>query len=140
MHRQLLNKCFPTWLTMSSYRIPLSFGVAVLNQLQYVSWPHEYLHRLYTHCRANFDSLVRGAVGQLASFWRSVEHNPTMHEHPLKKRRNWMSRTVPLSFHGDGVPCVGVGKGWVNMVCCFSFASMIVASSTEDRNHLIWFL
>jgi hypothetical protein len=49
-----------------------------------------------------------------------------------------LSKMVPLSFHGDGTPALGVGKSWGQMGDFYSWASILGwCSRSELLRYLI---
>ena len=75
---------------------------------------------------------------RLRAFWESQSNSPQLQGHPIKQIRNWKERCIPLSFHGDGVPVVGVGKSWSKSMTMYSFSSVVGLGTTIQSMWLIW--
>ncbi len=75
---------------------------------------------------------------KLKGFWEFMDQNPAMLGHPVKTRVNYKALAVPLSFHGDEVPIVGLGMGWAKLMATFSWASLLGAGSTIQTMHYRW--
>ena len=71
-------------------------------------------------------------------FWKSVADTPPYLEHPLRHRQHHKKRAVPIFIHGDGVPCVGVGKAWSKMDI-FSWGSVLNTDGDALLNHFVIF-
>ena len=56
----------------------------------------------------------------------------------MKQRDDHMTRCVPLSLHGDGVPISGQGRTYARNVYCFTLSSYIGKGQTLDAIFLIW--
>ena len=63
------------------------------------------------------------------------EGSPQFLQHQLS--RLGVDKMVPLTLHGDGTPCAGVGKSWGKMADFFSWASILV---TCGHSELVRFL
>ena len=77
-------------------------------------------------------------VSKLRHFWDEMEDHPLLVGHPVRARRNWKSLCVPISIHGDGVPCVGVGKSWTKSMELLSWASCVASGTTMNTFHYIF--
>ena len=79
-----------------------------------------------------------------ASFWEKIGDHPLLEGHPVHARRDlpcdWRRLAVPFSIHGDGVPCVGVGKTWSKSMELLSWASCLVKGNTIDTFLHLWFI
>ena len=74
----------------------------------------------------------------LAIYNRSFPGGLHFQTHPVAGRRdrNWI---VPLFLHGDGTPCMGVGKAWGVMMDFWHWGSMVAWSGhSELVNMLIY--
>ncbi len=63
------------------------------------------------------------------------EGSPQWLQHPVR----WLGidKMVPLTLHGDGTPCAGVGKAWGKVADFFSWASIL---ATAGHSELVRFL
>ena len=68
--------------------------------------------------------------------WNSVADTPQYLEHPLRHRQHHKKWAVSIFIHGDGVPCVGVGKAWSKMDI-FSWGSVLVTDGDTLLSHFL---
>lgn len=47
--------------------------------------------------------------------------------HPRLTKGIGFRRCIPLGLHGDGTPCMGVGKAWGKMVDAWTWHSLLVS-------------
>ena len=84
--------------------------------------PHATMATLYEHHRSVFNERILPDVSELERFWTSMSDHPQLVNHPVKERRDWKRRAIPVCIHGDGVPLTGLGKSWSKfMDVCFDF-------------------
>lgn len=92
--------------------------------------PHELFHHMYTHNYAKFvEVYLGGDEGKVKEFWDGVElrQDPRLADHPMcRDHPLWRTRGVPLSFHGDAVPCLAVGKAGTKSLDVWSTQSVLV--------------
>ena len=74
----------------------------------------------------------------LRAFWTDVDMHPQMRQHPIKDKANYKTTTVPIAIHGDGVPIVGLGKGWSRVMTLFSWYSLVFQGSTRELLFWVW--
>ena len=58
-----------------------------------------------------------------------------MDGHPVKSKKRWEAKAIPLMFYGDEVPVIGVGKVWSRRVLMFEWFSILAqaaGAATED--------
>ena len=67
-----------------------------------------------------------------------MEDNPQLKDHPVRYRRDWKRRAIPLVLHGDGVPLTGIGKSWSKLMDVFSISSHLGRCPTRLRMCLIF--
>ena len=76
--------------------------------------PHEFFHYHYTHRYPEFvEKFLGGHEDKVEEFWRGVvtSKDLCLKYHPMvSDKPNWLRKAVPVSFHGDAVPCLAVGK------------------------------
>ena len=79
--------------------------------------PHKQVEHIFHSSRERFDKmfLAGGGESNLQSFWDNVERrgDPRLTDHPMRERKGWKKRAIPISVHADAVPSVGVGKAGV---------------------------
>ena len=102
--------------------------------------PHEYFAAIY----ASPDWWRRSILADescLYRFWNAFKHHPCMDGHPVKSKKRWEAKAIPLMFYGDEVPVVGVGKVWSRCVLMFEWFSILAqaaGAATEDVMQYIW--
>lgn len=64
--------------------------------------PHTMFSALYEHYPTKWAELF--CPPKLEEFWKGVESkkDDRLKGHPLKKRENWRTQTIPIFVHGDG--------------------------------------
>ena len=83
-----------------------------------IELPHDYFSAMY----ASPDWWRRSILADescLYRFWNAFKHHPCMDGHPVKSKKRWEAKAIPLMFYGDEVPVVGVGKVWSRCVIMF---------------------
>ena len=100
--------------------------------------PHCTLEYLWREEPETFKKRICPSTDALEHFWNEMENHPQMLGHPVKLRRDYKHRAIPLSLHGDGVPATGIGKGWSQLIDVFSFSSLLGSGTTVELNMLIW--
>ena len=100
--------------------------------------PHVVFSTIYSSCKGMWEKVICPSREALRSFWQSQEGNPALKDHPIKQVPNWMTRAVPLGFHGDHVPTVGCGKAWAKLMIVLSWSSVFGSGSTLEQNYLMW--
>ena len=101
--------------------------------------PHEMFATLYD----DIDKFKNVFVGDstdmgdsIKSFWQTVasRKDPRLQHHPMCSRPSWEKRAVPLSFHGDALPCLKVGKADSKSFEAFSWqGTMSIGSSKTTK-------
>ena len=105
--------------------------------------PHEQFHHTYTHKFSKFvETYLGGDVNQVQKFWDGVElrRDPRLADHPmLRYHPMWRTRGVPLSFHGDAVPCLAVGKAGTKSLDVWSTQSVLatMGGSLNLKNYVV---
>ena len=94
--------------------------------------PHATMATLYEHPQKNiFNERILPDVDELERFWNAMEDNPQLKDHPVRARRDWKRRAIPLVLHGDGVPLTGLGKSRTKFMDVFSISSLLGRGSTR---------
>ena len=99
--------------------------------------PHVELANLWQRHRPIFNKfmlgLQEGCENASETFWEGciAREDPRLHGHPVLARANWKKFAIPLALHGDGVPCVAVGKPGTKSMGTISWASMLSAGTTK---------
>jgi hypothetical protein len=143
-HRDMLRRLSRPPLADALYSVQLFYRAppaGTVFQEQSMLFPHELFACMYTHHREAFvERLCGSTAGKVEAFWRAMETHPNMPTHPLRLRENYLTRCIPLSLHGDGVPVAGIGKSWSKSVECYSWSSLLYYGRTLDSNFLMFFL
>lgn len=105
--------------------------------------PHLVVAHLYEHHRWRFDELLFGGPfkeADLLSFWKSVveRKDPRIIKHPMALRPDWAKKAIPISIHGDAVPCVSVGKAGSKSFDCYSWQSLLARGATSKVKQYIF--
>ena len=79
-------------------------------QLQSFLLPHEIFATLYHSYNSFWKQIMLPSVQLLKDFWSLQEKHPALPE--VKECAGYQANMIPLAFHGDGTPVVGIGKIW----------------------------
>ena len=137
-HRDLMRKLRDTAKLQDPFLETLKFPEPFGDQPQMFMLPHETFAHIYHYYPEVWKRSIVPDTHKLHEFWQEVDQHPQMIGHPVKARQNYSSWAVPLGFHGDGVPLVGIGKIWVKLMTVFSFSSLLASGITQDVQFLIW--
>ena len=131
MFVDLSAKLSPSHFPEYTAPLPLKiFERPVKPILQSFLLPHETFSALY-HCYPEaWKERILPHQGALDKFWSEMVDHPLMIGHPVHRRANWKKLCIPISMHGDGVPCTGVGKSWVKSMELLSWTSCLAAGAT----------
>lgn len=102
--------------------------------------PHEQFAAMFEN-GASFNATILPSTDVLTKFWQAFDGHPAMSNHPVKDKKNYTTHGIPLSFHGDEVPVVGVGKIWSRSCLAFSWCSMVAKAcgfAMDDIFFYIW--
>ena len=111
-YSSLLGKLAVPSLPIHEFKLPLQLNSVIGFFSQCAMWPHEVLSALYHEYKSEWKTRILPDPSKLRKFWRSIQDNPLLDGHPVLGVKKWMSRCIPISIHGDGVPCIGVGRSW----------------------------
>ena len=56
----------------------------------------------------------------------------------MASKPNWDKEACPVSFHGDTVPCVSVGKAGTTSYNIYSFAGILGSGSTLQQTQYVF--
>ena len=116
---------------------PKDGGSAVVQEKPFpVLAPHEVFAYLFENDKKRFYKLFMNADGEndnLKGFWDEVvkRKDPRVIDHDMQTRHaSWRSKAVPIMVHGDGVPCVRVGKAGTKSFDTYSWQAVLARGST----------
>ena len=72
--------------------------------------PHQLFAALYECHPEKFRQCLLGAEGKMTEFWEAARKHPMLTNHAILSRRDYRTKGIPISLHGDGVPVAGIGK------------------------------
>ena len=116
----------------------LVFKAPFHQQVQAAMLPHELFSAIYHSYSGAWRNSILPESKRVAEFWEAVKDHPQMESHPLLSRAGHKQFAIPIGFHGDGVPIVGLGKGWVKMALVFSWCSLLSFGNTLVSQFYIW--
>ena len=58
--------------------------------------------------------------------------DPRIKRHPMCAHSSWTSKCIPLSLHGDAVPCVGVGRSNTKSFDIYSMQGLLTDGWSKD--------
>ena len=104
--------------------------------------PHVLFNYLYTHDRARFNELYLGGLNVEAreNAWNELlsRGDQRLTDHPMRARRHWARRAIPLTLHGDAVPVLQVGKAGSKSFDAWSLMSLFCFGATLDVKMYIY--
>ena len=79
------------------------------------------------------------SLDRLKEFWKLQRAHPQYQSHPvLQSCPNFDQKMLPLAFHGDGTPVIGIGKIWSRQLTIFSWNSLLGFGMTREMQLHIW--
>ena len=106
--------------------------------------PHEMLSYLYTEERLDFEKKFLGKdPASLAKFWAELikRDDPRLRNHPMVSQPDWKSRSIPISWHGDGVAAISAGKPHAKTYEVYSFSGLLAkGNSLESKIYVFGYL
>ena len=118
--------------------VSMPFKAPLGDRMQSVLLPHEMFASLYHNYPDAWKKYIVPDTARLGLFWAKMQHHPQMAGHPLLQRDQYDKLAVPLGIHGDGVPVVGIGKGWCRTMTMFSWSSLLAKGPTKEVCYYIW--
>ena len=100
--------------------------------------PHTFFAYLYQYNKAEFDVVMlgatRGHAPRQSEFWKGVvaRRDPRIQRHPMCTRPGWQHFAIPISIHGDSVPCIQVGRAGSKSLDVYTWQS-VLAEGTSTR-------
>ena len=138
IHRDIMVHASPVVRLPALFYFNVGFKPPFGQQSQAALLPHELFSALFSNYNAAFCSSIVPDASKVQEFWKAVKDHPQMESHPISSRANYEKLAIPLGLHGDGVPIVGLGKGWVKMALVFSWSSLLGAGNTLCNQFYIW--
>ena len=120
------------------FRVRVPFALPFGESLQGMLLPHQLFASLWRDYPETWRSSVLPDEQTLHRFWSAVDSHPQMESHPIRDVADYKSKVVPLAVHGDGVPVVGLGKGWSKVMTMFSWYSLIGQGQTKEILFWVW--
>ena len=115
----------------------------IRNVMSRIVLPHVFFANLANHFPTCFARVVCRGPQQLREWWSATENDPQVTQNEdLLAVPDYQSCMVPLVFHGDEVPTVGLQKSWLKLIDIISWSSMVSGVSMFDINSIfvIWFV
>ena len=131
MHEQMVGRVDPTiYCSPASFTLPILQGKRAVPTHQTALWPHEMFAHIYHKHRETFNQRIMPSRERLHAWWDAVEHTEQFQSHPIRHRAGYRDWAIPIVMHGDGVPCVGVGKSWGKTFDVWHWTSLIGVGDT----------
>ena len=58
--------------------------------------------------------------------------------HPVRLREGFRDWCIPLVLHGDGFPCMGIGKAWGKVMASWQWSSLLSNAKSKWSVYLCW--
>ena len=144
-NRDLLKWAAKPKLADAAVDIEVHYQVSqnmIVPAVQKIILPHAAFSVIYHNFKQAFTTRMCG--GDLANperFWNSMRDHPAYESHPVSQMSAAQrSKCVPVTFHGDGVPVMGVGKCWGRSADVFHWTCTIGKGATLQRSMLIFLI
>ena len=137
-HADLMTKVEKLSKLPDPFKVTIPFKPPLGDAPQGLLLPHEMFSAVYHGYPETFKRSILNNAAALEGFWTSVEQHPQIRGHPIKNVANYKSKVIPLAVHGDGVPIVGLGKGWSRVMTLFSWYSLVGQGHTRELLFWIW--
>jgi len=125
------SACMPALVRLE---IPFSTG----NELTTMLLPHEYFAAAYANTTL-WNASILPDSSKLESFWQTMALHPMMLGHPWHERPDGRQKCLPLAFHGDEVPVMGVGKIWSRAALVFSWFSILAQGLGNNSAEVMFY-
>ena len=106
--------------------------------------PHMVFHNLFNNFNDKFKEFMFGCKenveDQLESFWNTIieRGDPRLRSLPITSIEGWKRRCIPIATHGDGVPCIAVGKSGSRSFEIHSWSSILAQGPTAKIKQFIF--
>jgi hypothetical protein len=139
MHKALLGFANKGCLLPRVFMPSITFKAPYNKLLQFMLLPHLVFSQIY-HCYKNaWDTIIVPSQQRLKEFWTLQKQHPAFAGHPvLASNPQFATKMVPLAFHGDGTPVIGIGKIWSRQLTTFSWNSLLGKGSTKSMQMQVW--
>ena len=137
MHKELLawanKRCKQMVLP---YFVKMDFKEPYKKQLQSMLLPHEIFSCLYHEYKETWKQIILPSSAKLKEFWELQTSHPAYST--MASVADFDKKMVPIAFHGDGTPVIGIGKIWSRQLTIFSMNSLLGLGSTKQMQVHIW--
>ena len=139
MHNQILGKANETCRLPKQFFCNVNFKAPYNRTMQAMLLPHELFSTIYHQYPQAWRQIMLPSQNRLEEFWELQRNHPAYHAHSvLSTCRNFHKKMLPLAFHGDGTPVIGIGKIWSRQLTIFSWNSLLRQGQTKDMQLHIW--
>lgn len=101
--------------------------------------PHEMFAAFFAN-QAFWALSILPSKKKLQEWWSKFDSHPTMTNHPIRKKPNYKTMTIPLQMHGDEVPVQGIGKIWSRSCLIFSWCSLVANAAGAKLEDIMFFI
>ena len=106
---------------------------------QFILLPHMLFAKIYQQGEVVFKQLMLGGDdSKLGRFWGQMAGTRHFQSHPVKGKRDFARRCIPIGLHGDGVTVVGCGRSWQKQCDAWSWSSLLCNETTRVSQYLIF--
>ena len=139
MHKALLGFANKGCLLPRAFMPSIAFKAPCNKLLQMMLLPHLVFSQIY-HCYEKaWDKIILPSQQRLKDFWNLQKKHPAYEGHPvLASNSQFATKMIPLAFHGDGTPVIGIGKIWSRQLTTFSWNSLLGFGSTKSMQMQVW--
>lgn len=137
MHKQLMQwanrRCKEA---APSFTATIRFKEPYGRQIQSFLLPHQLFSNLYHDYPSSWKQIILPSTDRLREFWKLQKQHPAYST--VSSLPSFPSKLIPIAFHGDGTPVIGLGKIWSRALTIFSMNSMLGIGTTKDLQLHIW--
>ena len=139
MHKQILDKANESCRIPRPFFVRISFKPPYNSTLQSMLLPHILFSTIYHQYPQAWSQMMLPSLDRLKEFWKLQRAHPQYQSHPvLQSCPNFDQKMLPLAFHGDGTPVIGIGKIWSRQLTIFSWNSLLGFGMTREMQLHIW--
>ena len=153
MHKQLMHwanrRCKEA---APSFTATIRFKEPYGRQIQSFLLPHQLFSNLYHEYPSSWKQIILPSTDRLKEFWKLQKQHPACST--VSSLPSFPSKLIPIAFHGDGTPVIGLGKIWSRALTIFRMNSILGIGVDQryataylellwwnhGRSHIAWLL
>ena len=90
----------------------------------------------FMNTKESWKQIILPSSARLQEFWDLQKPHPAYSR--MASIAGFDKKMVPIAFHGDGTPVIGIGKIWGRQLTIFSMNSLLGLGSTKQMQIHLW--